>query len=571
MNTWRKYLTALAASASLTPAVWAQVPAAPAAAGVAAAPAAPVTTIWDKLGISHDALAKCKEKFCGSPLGTLVNNGLKPVSAMTGGIIGCCPEMPTAAMLAQPGAEGDAAKIKKDELEAKKRQAAVRYLGTVDCHWWPDAEKGLINALRADRNECVRHEAALALTRGCCCTKGVIEALTICVSGSEKDGNPSENSERVRMQAQVALTHCLECVPQKSEGDKEKPTPEKPSGKPAGSTGQQTNAAAASAELAAYYGKDKPRSQAQVIEEARRALEAASSRSSQSAMLPTGSHSLADIWARASATPYGQEATLISSPAPALAPIPSSTTERRVETQMNPQGEKYTGILPSLVHNSDSLPKKDTGWRPGTVSYVSTPEVKETSKPAVVAPSVTAYTVATPTVTPKSNESAYSAIPRVTTTSPTRPKQPVAEAPSQTPAVSSVKTTVPEVDTAVHPVSSSQVPPMPAETNWLSVPQLLNVLKESDTAAQREWAADCLSGANCKAHPEVIPAVLRTAKSDSSAIVRAACIRTLDKVHAQGPDVVVGLNSLANDPDPTVQKEATQAMSHINATSTPKR
>ncbi|HEY1860769.1 MAG TPA: hypothetical protein VGG61_10465, partial [Gemmataceae bacterium] len=188
MKTWQKYLSALALSAGMAPVAWAQVPAtaaAPAVPGppVAAPAAAPVTTVWAKLGLSCDDLAKCKEKFCGSPLGQFVNNGMKPTAALTGGILGnCCPGIPTAAELAAPGAEGDAAKIKKDEIEAKKRAAAVRYLGTVDCHWWPDAEKGLINALRADRNECVRFEAALALSHGCCCTREVINRLIICVN-----------------------------------------------------------------------------------------------------------------------------------------------------------------------------------------------------------------------------------------------------------------------------------------------------------------------------------------------------------------------------------------------------
>jgi hypothetical protein len=521
MKTWRKYLAALAACGGMTPVAWAQVPAAPAAPAVAGAPAAaPAGTIWDKLGLSHDSLAKCKEKFCGSPLGQLVNNGLKPASALTGGILGCCPDMPTAAQLAAAGAEGDAAKIKKDEIEAKKRQAAVRYLGTVDCHWWPDAQKGLINALRADKNECVRHEAALALTRGCCCTQAVIEALTICVSGSEKDGNPSENSERVRMQAQIALTHCLECVPQKVDTDnKEKPNIEKPGGKNANGTSQTNAATAATAQLASYYGNEKPRTQSQIIEDARRALEAANNRSTQSAMLPTGSRSLADIWSRASAMPSGQE-TIPSvpvvamtqgpavAPSPALTPIPVTATERRIETPPAAQPEKYTGLLPALFRNTDSVPKQEPNWRPGTMSYVGTPTV---ATPTVATPTPAPAPALSPAPPSPRKDSVYQVMPRTATVSPARPA----------------------------PASPAPASPAPAATEWLSVPKLLSVLKESKTPAQREWAADCLAGADCTAHPDVIPAVLSTAKTDASAIVRVACIHTLEKVHARGPDVVV--------------------------------
>src|SRR5437016_1696634 len=78
-----------------------------------------------------------------------------------------------------------AAKIKADEAAAKARVAAVEYLGTVDCHYWPDATDALIMALRADRNECVRFAAASVLNSGCCCNKKTIEALNITVAGTE--------------------------------------------------------------------------------------------------------------------------------------------------------------------------------------------------------------------------------------------------------------------------------------------------------------------------------------------------------------------------------------------------
>src|SRR5262249_26693728 len=148
--------------------------------------------------------------FCATPLGGLFNNSLKPISALSGGMIGeFCPIGPSAADLAKPpdSAEGAAAQIKLAEAQAKARRAAVRYLGTVDCHWFPEAEAGLINALRGDTNECVRLEAALALGSGCCCNKKTIAALNMTVSGSNKDGKPSENSERVKAAAAYALQH----------------------------------------------------------------------------------------------------------------------------------------------------------------------------------------------------------------------------------------------------------------------------------------------------------------------------------------------------------------------------
>jgi hypothetical protein len=213
MKTWQKYCTGLATLVGLAPAAWAQLPgAAPAVAAPVGVPAAvPAPTFVDKC---LAAKAACRAALCATPLGQLLNNGLKPVSAFSGGLVqGICPTVPSAADQAKAGAEGAAAKIKADEADAKARRAAIRYLGTVDCHWWPEAEDALINALRADRNECVRYEAALALSRGCCCTKKTMAKLELTVNGSDKDGNPAENSERVKDAARMALESCLARVP----------------------------------------------------------------------------------------------------------------------------------------------------------------------------------------------------------------------------------------------------------------------------------------------------------------------------------------------------------------------
>ena len=80
--------------------------------------------------------------------------------------------------LAKPGAEGAAAVAKADALAAKARRASVRYLGTLDCRYYPEAEAALIAALRTDGVECVRWEAAMALGRSCCCNRRVMAALT---------------------------------------------------------------------------------------------------------------------------------------------------------------------------------------------------------------------------------------------------------------------------------------------------------------------------------------------------------------------------------------------------------
>ncbi len=177
--------------------------------------------IWDFLGLSYDNCEKHRKKLCEKPIGKLINNMLVPFQFASGGLIHpLCPEGPSEeelAALTDPNAnvspaEAAAAAIKADVAGAAKRRAAVRYLGTVDCHYYPEAESGLIGALRGDRIECVRYEAALALAKGCCCTKKTIAALKIVVEGKNIDGNPAETSERVKAMAYQALGLCLSKV-----------------------------------------------------------------------------------------------------------------------------------------------------------------------------------------------------------------------------------------------------------------------------------------------------------------------------------------------------------------------
>jgi hypothetical protein len=202
------------------------VPGAPAVPGV---PATPTSNIWSQLFPSSDQLAKCKASFCAHPIGQMINSMMAPLTLYSGGLITpCCPpnDQPNPADLAAGAdtTEGAVAAIKADEAGAKKRRAEMRYLGTVDCHYWPEAEAALIKGLRTDKNECVRWEAANSLGRGCCCTRKTIEALVIAATASERDGNPAELSDWVKGRALKAINHCLCCYREKpSTQPKEKP------------------------------------------------------------------------------------------------------------------------------------------------------------------------------------------------------------------------------------------------------------------------------------------------------------------------------------------------------------
>lgn len=104
-----------------------------------------------------------------------------------------------------------AAKIKAEDESAPARRAAINYLATVKCTRFPEVETALIAALRTDRNESVRHAAAVALASAGCGSIKSTEALFLAASGSASDGNPPEVSERVRLAANQALQQFAAC------------------------------------------------------------------------------------------------------------------------------------------------------------------------------------------------------------------------------------------------------------------------------------------------------------------------------------------------------------------------
>jgi hypothetical protein len=204
-------------------------PAAPAGDGTAAAaPAAAPSRGLFGMRKTPEQRALCRVRFAQTPLGQMVNNLLKPAEAVTGGLLKPIgKDQPNPENLKKPAdsAQGAAAKIKAEELQAKEKMADIEYLAKKDCKRYPEAEAALIAALRAEKNECVRYAAAKALLNGCCCTTNVMKALIVCVNASNKDGNVAEDSERVRLTAFAALEKCSRTV-QPAEQPPEKP-PEK--------------------------------------------------------------------------------------------------------------------------------------------------------------------------------------------------------------------------------------------------------------------------------------------------------------------------------------------------------
>lgn len=263
--------------------------AAPAAAPAAGGGGAP-RNIWSFFMKTPEQKAQCKANFCNSRIGMFVNNMLVPAGAATGGLLGpICPPpgvggagspggaggAPNPEDLKKPAGspEGAAAKIKAEEAQAKAKIAAIEFLGTVDCRYYPEAEAGLIAGLRAEKNECVRIAAAKAFANGCCCSPKVVKALLISVNCSNKDGFPAEASEVVRTYAYVALERCLrKCMEAEPEAPPEPPPAAKKAMYEAVAPMGATVDYSAHILLASYYPVDAKESPAQLYASARQAL-----------------------------------------------------------------------------------------------------------------------------------------------------------------------------------------------------------------------------------------------------------------------------------------------------------
>jgi hypothetical protein len=489
MNQWKVYFLGLAALGVLAaPALHAQpaVPAAP----------APPPTLMSFLGLSPDQLAACKDKFCQCCLGQLIANGMKPLNCLSGCLIPpCCPPF-SQADLKKGGAEGAAAQIKKDEAECAARRVAVRYLGTVDCHWWPDAEGALIATLRADRCECVRWEAAMALGHGCCCTKKTIEALAITVSRNAKpaDGNPSENSARVRQAAEEALNHCLACysevVPAPSAPVKPPPTPERtnpprPEGGPSPEGTRRPVAALEGGDIqcVAYYQHMENRPLADVVTDARRVLAKARDEAGMDS-IPTGHRSLMTIVSNAT----------------------------------------FNGAPPDVTVVADERPMP-VGREPKMVEPIPTTTVMPAIAPAAV-----------PSAPVQQHSAVQAGVSAYRTVSWNTP----AARPEPRPAYLPTTATPPAV--------------------VANVPRLLMILRASAMPAEREKAAVAMTAVDWRVHPEVVQALLTAVCTDPTPSVRARCIGCLARMNAGTPEVKITLGVLQQDSDPEVQQAVRQAL-----------
>lgn len=546
MKTWIKCAAGLLALACWTLELWAQVaaPAAPAAAAPAAAAAGVQPGgLWSFLGLSQPQLAVCKEKFCATQLGKMMNNGISSMGAMTGGLIGPCCPVATKADLAKPAdsAEGAAARIKADEAAAKARRAAVRYLGTVDCHYWPEAEAGMINALRTDKNECVRMEAAWQMGMGCCCTKKTVEALAITVSGSDRDGNPAERSDRVKEAARFSMERCVACFNAKcAVGDQLPPPKEQAPKESTTETKKDTRP---------YYEKISTQPAEEIYDRARKLLERGTT--PDGTLLP-GSGPTTDA----------EDHSVISVIRTAFGKGTNNTSNNNLKpvatTSMAMSKPNGTVLFPNVGMAKQNIPtehvfvqqpvktevvkQEPVKQGPAKMETVKQEPVKQqprvveaARKPATPAPAAEPDTFRMP-------EGGVVSVARPVD----RPAQPMPEP-------ATAYRTITYHKPAQGEAASTGLPP------GVFLPNLLESLQRG-SQPEREWAAKNLNAVDSRAHPEVIQALATSSRGDPAPSVRATCVRSLADMDADSPEVINALNTLRGDISPEVRDEVQKAL-----------
>jgi hypothetical protein len=436
-----------------------------------------------------------------------------------------------------------AARVKADEADAKARRAAVRYLGTVDCHVWPEVKAALVNALRADKNECVRYEAALALGRGCCCAKETLEALSRTVSGSETDGNPSETSERVKAAAADALENCLSKLtppplapPEPAGPPRERATPPRE---------RSTSAKAEQTLMPVYYRQLESVPIGQIADQARAVLaQRKQKRAAPSNTVPIDDHSLYGVLVSAR---HAARAPQASQPGTAVVSMNTVAPPTAVASVVPASDRIMPAPAPAPVTSTAVSHKIDSPAPAPVMAPAAMPTVaaKEHAWP-MATPSQQAWTLAAPKPEPS----------REAVTPPIASASAVATSPIA--GVSAVATS---------PIASasSVAPEFPAPgATTASLDQILSVLQKSSYVEQREWAADNLVQVDWHENARVVQALVFAAQQDTAPSVRIACIRCLAGMGANTPSVTATCQVLRYDPDNRVRQEAARALTKLH-------
>ena len=534
------------------PAPPAGLPPPPAGLGVSS-PAAPGgTTIWSLLGINQQQREFRQQAMARTPLGDLRGKIQTPLSKITGGIVPeFPPKIPTKLELEDPGVIGKGAKLKQDRAGAIDRIKAIKELGTADCHYWPEAEDGLIEALRVDRNEWVRLAAAEALSTGCCCTKKTIAALTNAASCSTADDHPAEKSPRVVAAACAALQACLARVctnpavmaapdyippaPPVTNTTEEKKDEGEGETKPAAPKGPGTEKGSGTSvrKLTGkeYYARVGRLSWNQVIVPAKMTL-------AQGPRIP------AEL--------------ALTSGYDSLGTVDDQTPSARA------QSVRPANLLDMALGNPPAQPQQVMVKNIPPAPHI--PYAVMQVKPTVPQQM--------PTAQPIRQANQYSAAPAPTTVRPMT--APVA---TPRPVLQSVPVPVPAT-TAVKPVSATvPAPVVPAPVVPLTVPtapvasqteaprsiKVCELLTKNADFKSMEAELDKVTASDCNTNPALVPCVLKYALEGSEMNVRMACVRLFARCKTNTPAVQAGLEKLVSDRSVELRVEAAIAQSDLKA------
>ncbi len=112
---------------------------------------------------------------------------------------------------------------------------------------------------------------------------------------------------------------------------------------------------------------------------------------------------------------------------------------------------------------------------------------------------------------------------------------------------------------------SYQQPAMPTQQSVMTqqVEQIIKVLRESPYPSQRESAAQSLTSFEWRAHPQIIPALVQSARQDPAPNVRAGCVNSLGRMKAAVEPVFGALQALRSDIDPRVRQEVEGAFTSL--------
>jgi hypothetical protein len=110
------------------------------------------------------------------------------------------------------------------------------------------------------------------------------------------------------------------------------------------------------------------------------------------------------------------------------------------------------------------------------------------------------------------------------------------------------------------PPNVQAVAPSSASTPPGSVPQLLATLKDSLCPSERETAAEQLSELNWRMQPLVVESLMKSAREDPAATVRAACVHALAHMKVETPAACALVREMRSDHDPQVRHEAEEAL-----------